>query len=208
MRLLAGDRRSRDRTAAIRRRCRTPTAIAASSFNHLARMRCARLAPRIRSPFRRTRAMQAPSGSPVQAPHSHSMIFGHDNALISHRKFCRACSRTDSSIRQKFALLNPKDNFRDLEFARFQRLSASIGQFFDISSENGVIGLAEKRPSARRQQSGPRTRQRPIQLIYSQPKQSCVQPPPIIQSYPATCPRAPTARWRVAARFPAAAAVS
>src|SRR5207249_1168149 len=41
----------------------------------------------------------------VTSPHSHSIIFGHGNALIFRRKFFRVRRRTVSPIRQKFTLL-------------------------------------------------------------------------------------------------------
>jgi len=53
--------------------------------------------------------------------------------------------RTVSAIRQKFALLISKVNFDDPRFARFQRLSASIGRFIEISLQSNVIRLAQKK---------------------------------------------------------------
>ena len=62
-------------------------------------------------------------------PHSHSMILDRGYALIYRRKFFGTRRRTVSPIRQKFALLNSKDNFADSEFLALQRLSRSIGRF-------------------------------------------------------------------------------
>jgi hypothetical protein len=45
-----------------------------------------------------------------------------------------APQRTDSTIRQKFAVLISKRNFLDSESARFQRLSISIGRFSESSA--------------------------------------------------------------------------
>jgi hypothetical protein len=67
---------------------------------------------------------------PVVSGHSHSIILNHDNALNYQRKFFRARRRTVSPIRQKFALLNSKENFADSESAGLQQLSASIGRIF------------------------------------------------------------------------------
>ena len=55
--------------------------------------------------------------------------------------------RTVSPIRQKFALLNSKENFRDLESARFQRLSPTIGRFFEAQQVVGRNASVKKRPS-------------------------------------------------------------
>jgi hypothetical protein len=60
------------------------------------------------------------------------MILGHGNALIFQRKFFRARPNTVRLIRQKFAILNSKENFGGLRFARFQRLSVSSRRFFEI----------------------------------------------------------------------------
>jgi hypothetical protein len=76
------------------------------------------------------------------------MVQSDHNAFISHRKFPRAGKRTVSLIRQEFGLLNSNRNFADSEAARFQRLSAPIGRFLEISSKPDHISLVEKRPSA------------------------------------------------------------
>jgi len=55
--------------------------------------------------------------------------------------------KTDSTIRQKFALLISKGNFGDSKSARFQRLSLSVGQFSKFPRENGAAAFTEKRPS-------------------------------------------------------------
>jgi hypothetical protein len=72
------------------------------------------------------------------------MVLSDHNALISHRKFFRAGRRTVSPIRQKVALLIPNRNFDDLRFARFQRLSTSIGRFFRDARENDLVEFIEK----------------------------------------------------------------
>ena len=79
--------------------------------------------------------------------YSHSIIISHHNALISKRKFPWLIANSRKVIRQKFSLLILKGIFAISEFARFRPLTASIGRFFEIPSENGVIGLAEKTPS-------------------------------------------------------------
>jgi hypothetical protein len=43
------------------------------------------------------------------------------------------------------SVLNSKENFCDSESARFQRLSTSIGRFFEISGKRGLVSLIEKR---------------------------------------------------------------
>jgi len=60
------------------------------------------------------------------------MVLSDGNMLIHQCKFFRARRRTVSSIRQKFALLISNRNFDDLRFARFQRLSTSIGRLLEI----------------------------------------------------------------------------
>jgi len=47
--------------------------------------------------------------------------------------------RTDSPIRQKFPLLISKGNFGETKFARFQRLSASIGRFSTSALANHYL---------------------------------------------------------------------
>ena len=77
-------------------------------------------------------------------PHSLSIILSYRNVLNFQRKFFRAWTKTDSPIRQKFALLISNTNFDDPQFARFQRLSLSIGRFFSSSSAGGVNSLPKK----------------------------------------------------------------
>jgi len=76
--------------------------------------------------------------------HSHSIIPRHRNALIFRRKFLQLVAKSRHVIRQKFPLLILKGNFRNSETDRFQPLSASIGRFFEISSENGPGQGGEK----------------------------------------------------------------
>jgi hypothetical protein len=78
------------------------------------------------------------------SPHSHSIIPRHRNALIFRRKFLQLVAKSRHVIRQKFPLLILKGNFRNSETDRFQPLSASIGRFFEISSENGPGQGGEK----------------------------------------------------------------
>jgi hypothetical protein len=62
------------------------------------------------------------------------MVLSDPNALNFKRgNFCVPQS-TVPPIRQKFALLNLKENFDDPRFARFQRLSVSIGRFLPVSA--------------------------------------------------------------------------
>jgi hypothetical protein len=82
--------------------------------------------------------------------HSHSIILSHDNALISKRKFLQLVAKSRHVIRQKLPLLILKGNFRNSETDRFQPLSASIGRFFEISSENGAGQGREKTVRLRR----------------------------------------------------------
>jgi hypothetical protein len=77
------------------------------------------------------------------------VVLDQGNALIFQREFFRARSRTDSLIRQKFALLISKEDFHDFRVCRFQQLSASIGRFSRFSDKHAVTGLARKIPSAR-----------------------------------------------------------
>ena len=67
--------------------------------------------------------------TPRYTPYSHSIVPSDDKALIYQRNFFAARQRTVSPIRQKFALLIPNTSFGDPRFARFQRLSVSIGRF-------------------------------------------------------------------------------
>jgi hypothetical protein len=50
---------------------------------------------------------------PVVSGHSHSIVLKHQNALIHRGKSFRWRRRTVSRIRQKFSLLNSKENFGD-----------------------------------------------------------------------------------------------
>jgi hypothetical protein len=77
-------------------------------------------------------------GRTPDIPYSHSMVLSDDNALVYQRNFFCMRQRTDSTIRQKFGLLISKANFDDPRFARFQRLSVSIGRF-SASLSLGVI---------------------------------------------------------------------
>jgi hypothetical protein len=82
--------------------------------------------------------------STVLPLYSHSIIPRHRNALIFRRKFLQLVAESRHVIRQKFPLLILKGNFRNSETDRFQPLSASIGRFFEISSENGPGQGGEK----------------------------------------------------------------
>ena len=64
----------------------------------------------------------------------------------SANSFCTR-QRTVSPTRQKFALLISKGNFSDLQFARFQRLSASIGRFLPARRHPGGACACQKTPS-------------------------------------------------------------
>jgi hypothetical protein len=83
------------------------------------------------------------------ARHSHSILSIHRNALICKHKFFDTRSSTVRPIRQKIALLNSKENFRDLESARFQRLSPTIGRFFEFV-EKGGHSTAQQRKTVTR----------------------------------------------------------
>jgi hypothetical protein len=54
-----------------------------------------------------------PGATLFYAPHSHSIVLSHRNALHFRRNFFCARSSTASSIRQKFALLIPKVNLHN-----------------------------------------------------------------------------------------------
>ena len=90
-----------------------------------------------------------PEISSFTPPHSHSIVLGDHNALISHRKFFCAGRRAVSPIRQEFPPLIPNSNFADLRFARFQQLLTSIDRFFGILRNTAFTGSTEKRPSWR-----------------------------------------------------------
>jgi hypothetical protein len=77
-------------------------------------------------------------------PHSHSILSMHRNALIYKRNFFQPRQRTDSPIRQKFALLISNGNFGDLRFPWFQRLSASIGRFAGDLRQSARIAFIQK----------------------------------------------------------------
>src|SRR5579872_446130 len=79
--------------------------------------------------------------------HSHSIVLSDDNALIYRRNIFRAWRRTVPSIRQKFALLNSKENFDDPRFARFRGLSASIGRFSVRTAKKPITALIAEKPS-------------------------------------------------------------
>jgi hypothetical protein len=99
-------------------------------------------------------------GDPVRAVAGslHSIVLSDDNTLIYRKNILRARRRTVPSIRQKFALLNSKENFDDPRFARFRGLSASIGPFFGAHGKkadhrfdsgktvNPAVGHARQRP--------------------------------------------------------------
>jgi hypothetical protein len=82
--------------------------------------------------------------TPRYTPHSHSIVPSDDKALIYQRNFFAARQRTVSPIRQKFALLIPKTSFGDPRFARFQRLSASIGRFSHLAASQAAAALLNK----------------------------------------------------------------
>jgi hypothetical protein len=61
------------------------------------------------------------------APYSHSIVQSYISMLVYQPNFFRASPKTDSQIRQKFALLISIGNFGDQKFFRVQRLSVPIG---------------------------------------------------------------------------------
>jgi hypothetical protein len=168
-----------------------------------------RLGPRNNRPFFE---QHAPGPKSETVAHSHSIIISHHNALISKRKFPWLIANSRKVIRQKFSLLILKGNFHDSESARFRPLPASIGRFFEIPSENGVILGGENTVRlggnnldlARISRRGPccdvkksnsfaRDRSNHFQPLLS-----------IMQSCPASCLRAPKVHWQAASRFLAA----
>ena len=148
--------------------------------------------------------------------HSHSIVLLDHNALISKHKLLWSTARFRHPIRQKLSLLILKGNSRDSESARFRPLPASIGRFFEIPSENGVILGGENTVRlggnnldlARISRRGPSCDAKKSNSFARDRSNHFQSPRPIILSCRASCPRAPTAHWRVAARFPAAAAAS
>jgi hypothetical protein len=97
------------------------------------------------------------------------------------------------------------------EFDRSKKFSVSTTieinrSISKILGQGGLVGFTKKKTVSLR-------RTPPIKLHLQSTgrrgggKSEADQPPPfIVQSCPATCQRAPTAHWQVAARFPATAA--
>lgn len=77
-------------------------------------------------------------------PHSHSTIPSGRNALIPKRQHDLRPKKNRIPIRQKLPPLNPNMNFDDPQFARFRRLSLSIGRFSTSSSARRRQKLAQK----------------------------------------------------------------
>jgi hypothetical protein len=148
------------------------------------------------------------------ARHSHSMVLSDHNALTWQNKFFPRPIKNRLPIRRKFALLNSREDFADRRFSRFRRLSASIGRF--LKSPTRITSLAwqkkDRQPLVIDRASSHRGRDNDLEPFglsspVRQLKRSFVKvPPPISQSCPASCPRAPEAHWQVASRFPAPAA--
>lgn len=68
----------------------------------------------------------------------------HGNALIFRRDFFCAWPKTDSSIRQKFALLTSKANFHDFRIRRFPATIGINRSIFDVRSRRAVISTSAK----------------------------------------------------------------
>jgi hypothetical protein len=76
------------------------------------------------------------------------MVLSHGNVVIFQRKFFLLTVKTRPSSRQDFSLLISKGKSRDLNFARLQQLSPTIGQFFALSIAERILLQDGKRPSA------------------------------------------------------------
>ena len=83
----------------------------------------------------------------VVAPHSHSIILSHGNALIYRHKLLPRTTKNRLADPSEISALDSKANFDDPRFARFQRLSASIGRFFSDGRRPSRTGNSQKRPS-------------------------------------------------------------
>jgi hypothetical protein len=57
------------------------------------------------------------------------MVLSHGNALIFQRNFFLLTIKARLASRQNFSLMISKEISRDSDFARFQRLSTTIGRF-------------------------------------------------------------------------------
>jgi hypothetical protein len=79
------------------------------------------------------------------APHSHSILSTHRNALIYQRKFFLLTVQTRPSSRQNFPLLISKENSRDSDFARLRQPSPTIGQFFALSIAERILRPGSKK---------------------------------------------------------------
>jgi hypothetical protein len=66
------------------------------------------------------------------------MIFDHGNALIFQRNFFLLTVKARLASRQNFSLMISKENSRDSDFARFQRLSTTIGRFSSKPQANTI----------------------------------------------------------------------
>ena|SRR5437868_2474885 len=75
---------------------------------------------------------------------AHSIVLKHHNALIHRGKSFRRRRRTVSRIRQKFSLLNSKENFSDPRFARFQTIDIGWSIFLGVLRKSGVSSLPQK----------------------------------------------------------------
>jgi hypothetical protein len=83
----------------------------------------------------------------VYSPHSHSMVLSHGNALIFQRNFFLLAVKARLASRQNFSLMISKKNSRDSDFARFQRLSTTIGRFHPSRRRTPYRHGPKKRPS-------------------------------------------------------------
>ena len=63
----------------------------------------------------------------------------HRNALIYSRKIFLVTVKARPSSRQNFSLMISKGNLRNSDFARFRRLSTTIGRFFASSIAKRVL---------------------------------------------------------------------
>jgi hypothetical protein len=75
------------------------------------------------------------------------MISEHRNALIFQRKFFLETLKTRLSSRQNFSVMISKGNLRGSDFARFRRLSTTIGRFHPSRRRASYRHGPEKRPS-------------------------------------------------------------
>ena len=80
--------------------------------------------------------------------YSHSIVRSDDNALNPKRKIFSSRRKTDSPIRQKFALLISNGNFCASKSAGSQLLSASIGRFSECVEHANRAVAGKKAVSA------------------------------------------------------------